>query len=92
VVVENRISKEYHLVNIGARRDFIPIRAKLPNILFLTFRRAGGTIILNSFDLFLSLFDGPLADLYLINNLLTQLKVSAAPILSPLGCKIFTTK
>jgi hypothetical protein len=58
----------------------------------MTFCRARGTIILNGFDLLLSLLDCPQANLYLINNLLMQLKVDVASILSLLGCKILTTK
>lgn len=58
----------------------------------MTFCRARGTVILNGFDHLLSLLDRPQANLYLINNLLTQLKVDAASILSLLGCKILATK
>ena len=47
-------------------------------------------IILNSPDFLLSLFNSPQADLYLINNLLTQLKVEAALTLRFLGRKVFT--
>jgi hypothetical protein len=58
----------------------------------MMFCRVRETIILNGFDLLLSLFNCPQANLYLINNLLMQLKVNAASILSLLGCKILTTK
>lgn len=73
-----------------ARHDLLPVRAKLTNNLFLMFCRAEGTILLDSIELLLSLFDAPQANLYLINNLLMQLKVDVALILSLLGSKILT--
>lgn len=89
---ESHGKKNYQLKIFRARCDLLPVRAKLTNSLFLTFCRAGGTIILNSIELLLSLFNGPQANLYLINNLLMQLKVDVALILSLLGSKILTKK
>ena len=75
---------------LRARQDFLPVRAILPNNLFLTFWRARGTVIFKHFDLILSFFNGPQADLYFIDNLPMQFKVDSALILGLLGCKILT--
>jgi hypothetical protein len=77
---------------IRAGTNFLPVRARLSNSLFLTLCGTRRIIILKHFDFFLGLFYGPQPHLYLINNLLTQFKIDATMILGLLGCEILAGK